>query len=345
MGNLFFGLTCISYIGLLYINLYKPRGTGDQMVGWGFVQLAFLGAYVINSSLLTLNLCYHHKFDWISESATTRNVIIGFGFLCQMAGCVYFTFINGDHHNISTLNVLGKLMIPYAVFWIPLLMLVPYAILLKPEWQNGLSQMVYKAPLFLACLIGLIFHFGREQLKHILTNHEAYNAQKLQQELNHIGFTNKTTDLLIYLYDGKDERLTEVALAKLKKNENLEKELQVMLSDWGANREFVSALVYLRKNKVVQVKEFVQPLNKTLEMLAEELKYRLQSFGAEEDYLKMLDVEGICTMLEVQFKAYSSEFRPNMLKIQAELDKEPKPNFLEIRNKYRAAVKKWLEAN
>jgi len=33
-----------------------------------------------------------------------------------------------------------------------------------------------------------------------------------------------------------------------------------------------------------------------------------------------------------------------MLKIQTELEKEPKPDFMEIRNQYRVAVKNWLDS-
>ena len=86
-------------------------------------------------------------------------------------------------------------------------------------------------------------------------------------------------------------------------------------------------------------------MNKTISRVSEELKYRLQSFGSENDFLELLNVDGLCIILDTHFKEYKDDFVSNMLKIQTELEKEPKPDFMEIRNQYRVAVKNWLDSH
>lgn len=78
-GNLFYAVTTLAYIGLAAVNLYKPNAAGERLVGWGFVLLGVLAAYVFCS--LLLNLANNGKLDWISASKASRNVLIGLGFL------------------------------------------------------------------------------------------------------------------------------------------------------------------------------------------------------------------------------------------------------------------------
>lgn len=58
----------------------------------------------------------------------------------------------------------------------------------------------------------------------------------------------------------------------------------------------------------------------------------------------MLHVDGICHILNTQFNTYRESFKPNMMKMQRELEVEPKPPFAEIHDHFKAAVKLWLDA-
>ena len=114
------------------------------------------------------------KFDWISDAKASRNIIIGMGWLCLTAGVVYSTMINVDWKNPNTATGLGLIMVFYGAIWIPLLMLVPYVLLLNPEWQNTLSPNFYKMPLVLGCFIGLAFHFlSNNQLGNLFRDEKA----------------------------------------------------------------------------------------------------------------------------------------------------------------------------
>ena len=131
-------------------------------------------------------------------------------------------------------------------------------------------------------------------------------------------------------------------LTKLKNKENLDAALINILNRCESDGDYLSVFTYLENNNVEQPELFIKPLNHAISVVATELKYSPQSFGVENEFLGMLNVDGICHILDKQFKAYRVNFRPNMLRIKKELDKEPKAGFIEIRNKYKAAVDEWL---
>ncbi len=346
LSNLIFILSCISYIALVAVNLYKPKGTGDQLVGWGFILFAVMAAYVICSLILTLHIALKGKFDWISESGSIKYVILGLGWLCLMAGAVYSTMINADWQNMGTANWLGIVMVRYGGIWIPLLTLVPFAILLNNEWYQNLSPTVYKIPLLAGCVIGLAFHFlSTSQSGKLFKNQKAVDKLQYDNELKQIGFTDSIVDLLYYMHKGTDPRLTQAALDKLKRKQNLESELVGILDKCDENYDYLRVIAFLENNRAEKPQLFIKPLNKAIFQISEELKYRLQSFSSENPFLELLNVDGLCNILSAQFESNKEDFTPNMLKIKAELDKEPKPEFLKIRNTYRSAVKNYLDKN
>lgn len=344
-GNAFYAFTALAYIGLVAVNLYKPNATGERLVGWGFIIFAILAAYVLCSLLLTLNLAINGKLDWISASKASRNVIIGLGFLCLMNGIVFVTMVNADANGASTANWLGLLVIRYGAIWMPLLMLAPFAILLNPEWLHAISPNYYKIPLMVACFIGFAFFaLGRQQLGGLFTDKKAVAAQKYQETMRLIEYSDDVADLLYYRLD-KDVHVREAALAKLKAKPDLESELLKVLDRYESDGDYRWVIIYLEDNKVEHPERFVEPLNRIVNRIAIEFQYRLQSFSDENGFLETLNVDGMCRVLDTQFKAYKADFRPNMMKLYSELEKEPKPDFLAIRNKYKAVVKNWLDSN
>ncbi len=343
LGKLLLAITSITYIALIAINLNKPKGTGDQMVGWGFVVVFVLTAFGICSLLLTINLASNGKFDWISASFISKFFIISVGWLCFTAGIVFITFINGDWHDSRSANWLGLILVHYGAIWIPLLMLVPYLILLNPEWQTALSVNVYKMPLLTGSIIGAAFLFlSNTQLSNLFRDKQAIANMRYEKSMMDIESEDRVNWLLYYMYKDTDFRLTQAALAKLKRIENLDSALIEILNSYESNWDYTRVYAYLENNKVEHPELFIEPLNHTISRVASELEFRLQSFSAEYDNLELLNVDGLCNILDTQFKVYKNEFRPNMLKIQEQLNKEPKPNFMEIRNRYKAAIDQWL---
>lgn len=344
-GNAFYAFTALAYIGLVAVNLYKSNATGERLVGWGFIIFAMLAAYVLCSLLLTLNLANNGKLDWISASKASRNIIIGLGFLCLMNGIVFVTMVNADANGASTASWLGLLVIRYGAIWMPLLMLAPFAILLNSEWAHAFSPNYYKIPLMVACFIGFAFFaLGRQQLGGLFTDKKAVAAQKYQETMRLIEYSDDVADLLYYRLD-KDVQVREAALAKLKAKPDLESELLKVLDRYESDGDYRWVILYLEENKLEHPERFVEPLNRIVNRIAIEFQYRLQSFSDENGFLETLYVDKLCRALDTQFKAYHADFRPGMEQLYSELEQEPKPEFLAIRNKYKAVVKSWLDSN
>lgn len=345
-GNTLYVLTVLAYLALAAINLYKPSATGERLMAWGFIIFGVMAAYVLCSLLLTINLAGNGKLDWISGIKTNRNILAGFGFLCLSYGVVFVTMVNTDTNGADTANWLGRLMIQYGAIWMPLLMLIPYAMLLKTDGQSAYLPNLYKIPLLAGCLIGLFFYVaGRSQLGALFTDKQAVIEKKYQESMSHIAFTDDTAGLLYYIQSDQDPRVRDAALTKLKAKKDLETELLGVLGEYEQNVYYVSVIAYLEDNQLEHPERFVEPLKLIIDRMAEELKYRLQSFGSEGGFLELLNVDGLCRVLDTRFKQYNADFRPNMLTMYAALEPEPKPDFLAIRNRYKEAVKRWLDSN
>jgi hypothetical protein len=345
-GNTFFTLTTLIYLAIVGVNLYKPSGSGERLVGWGFIIFGILIAYVLCSLLLTVNLAYSGKFNWISTSKGTRNLAIGAGYLCLTAGVVIVTMINVDGGNPNTLNWLGQVLLRFGAIWLPLLMLVPFAILLKTEGQVAIVPAFCKIALLLGCLIGLFFFvFPRQQMGKIFRNQKAIIEQEYHETMSRIGSEWTPTMTLLQFLDSDDARIRAAALERLKSKKDLDKDLVFLLNNCESNKANFWVINFLEEHKVEQPEMFVEPLNLIIQVAATEIKYRLQSFGDENGFLELLNVDGLCRVLNGQFKAFKADFRPSMIKLRAELEVEPKPDFLKIRNEYLAAVQDWLDAD
>lgn len=343
-GKLLLGLTIISYLALIGINLYKPKGTGDQLMGWGFIIMIVLAAYAICTLLLTINLTVTGKLDWITSSSGMKYLLIILGWLSLTAATLYPTMINADWQNMSNANWLGILFVRFGGIWIALLLLIPCIIMLIPEWQQTISPNLVKYLLLAGILIGLFFHFmSHERLGNLFKDQAVQDTLKYEKEMDLIRQDTSTIGLLYYTIKGTDPRLTQAALEKLKAKGNFESELQTMLNQCDENYDYLRVIAYLEKNMVNQPDSFVAPLNKTIYRVSEEVKYRLQSFGDEKPFLELLNVDGICHLLDNQFRPYREQFKTNMMKMQTELEAEPKPQFAEIRDRYKAAVQLWLD--
>lgn len=344
MSKLLLGLSIIAYIALVGINRYRPTGTGDQMVGWGFVIFGVLAMYALCSLMLTINLVYLGKFNWVSDSAATRNIIVGFGYLCHIVGIVYITSINLEWE-VETANWFGLIMVSYGATWMPLLMLVPYVLLLSANETKAILLSMYKIPLIMGCIIGLGFKFlSHEQLGALFRNKQAIANLKYETEMHYINAASNAGDLLYCVYKSSDERLTQAALTKLNTIENLDSALIGELNEYQVNGDYRWVIAYMENHKVQNAALFVEPLNKAIERLGDDLKYRIQG-NNEEDFLKTLNIVALCKTLDEQFRPYAKDFRPNMMLIQAALEKDPLPVYLEIWNKYREAVKKYLDTH
>ena len=358
-GNLFFGLTALVYFALIIFNLTKVTATGERLVGWGMLAFVLIAAYIISSLLLTISLASKGAFNWISDSLLLRNSAVAVLWLGLVAGVVFCTSIKADFSSATPVTgPMGWLNLPiyYGGIWLPLLMLVPYAILLSPGWRETLSPNLYKIPLIIGCTIGLVLI----AIPKIISMKQSMKAIKesdggdwaFNTSMRNINNYQEPTirGLLSYTHREQDERLRAAALAKIKSYENWETELISILNQKELS-DIYWVYAFLDGNKIEHPDSFIQPIKNSLAVLVPEVQKSLKDPASLT--LGYVNIEALCCVLDGQFKYSAALFRPDMSKLQevlafnppARTSKQNKQWFDETLSSYRAAINNWLDSN
>lgn len=349
IGYLIFGITLIIYIALSSFVLQPaPRG-GDYTIGYAYAAFTLIAAYGLSSLLLTINITASGGFNWISDSTFKRNAAVAILWLGTVAGVVYCTIGRTEYHKYYHLTGSVRLLsyiIYYGATWLPLLMLVPYFLFLKHEWQDTFFPNLFKIPLVLACVLGFLLLLTPKIMSDILLkpfkkldehelafNHAMKNIEKYQAVVS----------LLYYLGKEYDVPIRNAALSKIKANKNLENELIAILerlSPYGA-------YYFLDENKIEHPERFTEPIIKSFSTIIADM---------HEDIVNpykgvAFDVAILLRVLDGQFKGSIEVFKPHILKLQ-EVMKTPLAKNRYYGNteqcneaiyKNRKEVKNWLD--
>jgi len=344
-GYIFLVLTLLFYICLIFI---KPSAGHNDIIS-GFLLLAFYGIGFISSGMLTIKVVQHGGFDWVSAQSSTRNIIVGIAWISMTMA----TLICLDLEATSQPNELRQffhwLAKSKSLIWMPLLMLVPYFFLLNTDLRASVPPNAYKIPLMIGfgisalIVLGLLF-IGKKKK-------EPLDKSKLSYERAvEIIDNSPSGDPGIWQFAARnmDERVRKYALNKIKENQHWEKD---MINELNGNNRYYGVYAYLDGNRVEHPEQFIEPIKHNISDFAYKISSSIQppEFGSnnlDEDFFRYsVDVERLCRVLEEHFKDSSAVFRPNMIEVQKALELEPLNRHVEIRNKYRIAVKNWLEAN
>ncbi len=354
-GNLLFGLTLLTYIALSVFNIQKLNVPGERLVGASMIAFGLIAAYIVFSLFLTIAIASRGGFNWISTSASSRNIVIGILWFGMVAGVVFCSMLTTEYQNDQTTGIWRLISLPvyFGGLWLPLLMLIPYAILLNSGWRESLSPMIYKIPLWVGCITGILIMMTPKIVTTFgitIPRKQIDNNQVEADIKSTIDSQSSISDLLEYT-QYEDERYRIAAWAKIKSDPNWEGELIKLLEhdDEYGHHYFRFVYIFLDKNKVDHPDRFIAPINTSIATITAEVQRVLEKSFLYSPDLSVLNIDIMCRVLDDQFKDSSSVFRPNMLKLQEALDKPPleKPDsdndFTALRNNYRAAVKKWLE--
>ena len=144
IGYLLFGLTFLTYI-LIGMLALTPNPGGDQF-GHSYSAFVLIIAYGLCSLLLTINIAVNGGFNWISDSTLKRNVIVAILWVGMMA-IALCTLERTEYHKYYHFTGFARSMsifISYAAIWLPLLILIPYFLFLKPEWRDSVLRFCLK---------------------------------------------------------------------------------------------------------------------------------------------------------------------------------------------------------
>lgn len=353
-ANLLFALTTLAYLGLAVFNLQKTTPKGEYLVGSGLMMFGVLAMYVLSSLLLTVNITSKGGFNWLSATPSTRNVMVGILWVGMTAGVVFCAMLSTEYGLDRTTGIVRTLSIPvyFGSVWLPLLMLIPYAILLHPQWRDSLSPTLYKIPLVAACILGvIIFMIPKVVVAMNLQAPKQSQADWKKETLtNSIQNETSMETLLSYLND-EDEWVRQMAAEKIKKDPNYEDYLIKTLSrnDGYGHYDFYRVYMYMDQNQVDHPERFVEPINSSLLSISTEIPNILAKSFLYSGDLRTLNIDLIGKVLEAQFQNHSDAFRPNMLKIKEALDtpltqtSDKDPEFDGLLQQYKDSVQAWLD--
>lgn len=357
-GKLLLGFTFIVYITLALFNLQKVNASGERLMGWGMMAFGIVAVYVLCSLLLTIKVASSGGFHWISQTAATRNIAVGILWLGMVAGVAFCTMLRMEWNTDPTTGIVRSLIMPvyFGAVWLPLLMLVPYTILLNSGWRDSLSPVLFKLPLLVSCALGFLILMAPKlviALGITVPQKETVSPDQIFNNfVKSIDSQTSIDDLLKYAGD-QDERVRMAARDKIKARPDWENELISRLerNDEYGHLYFHGVYVFLDDNRVEHPDRFIEPVNTSIATITTEAQRVLKKSFLYTGDLSILNIDGVCRVLDEQFKDSSNVLRPNMLKLEEALEAPPleKPDtdrdFVDMRNRYRMAVENWLASN
>lgn len=345
-------LTTLAYIAVFIFVLQPIKATGERLVGWGFIALVLIIAYIISSLLLTISVTSKGGFNWMTGSATSRNIKVAFLWLGLVAAVVISLVARTEFpkgHITSGMPAVLSYPFYFGGLWMPLLMLVPYAFFLNPSLNNSLSPAVYKACLYTGCAIGylLLIASGFISSSGILKNYKSKEDIKLS--LQGIEYETSLTALLVLTGDDENEQVKAAALKKISERKNLEADLIAILeteNPWFFNWVYE----YLSTNQLKNPQQFIEPVRKSIPLLASTLYYEvLKNPWKGEGTYHLLNAEPLFTLLDKKFSSSKDAFKPEIIKLREIISAKPakrdgdKERFFAALNKYKAAIKDCLD--
>ena len=346
-SNLILGLMVLFYIALLLFNLNRFEGTGDQRVGT-YIGFLILLAYVVLSLILTISVAANGGFNWVSNTILWRHVGVGVLWLGIIAGVVISTMTKADisfGDKLSGIERLFALLLYHGAIWLPLLMLLPYASILNPEWRYALSPHLVNMSLLLGCAIGLITFAAQNKIAPwVGSKTDDYEINRTIRKIKHA----KSVTLPLYYIGDEDKRLKDAALNRIKQQENFEDEFLLIFKE-NLIHSISDVFDFWKDNKIEHPERFLQPINNALSKIISEFQEAIVNpYNAGLP----IDIEVMCRVFDQQFKDSYAVFKPNMLRLQEVLAKTPAKREIgdseEFNNKlniYRLALNNWLDAH
>lgn len=353
LANIITGLTFLIYFGFVIFNFSKPNLSGEQAMGYG-LGLAFFGiCFTVSSLVLMFVLGSKNVFDWVSPSIGKQNLLVWLGWLSFVAATFFCAAFKWEWHDGEFPMYLRRLSLAQAEIWLPLLMLVPAALLLNMERVAGTAPAFVKIPMILCFAISLIASMGllygwyksAEQAQR--NRIEAAIQENDKQHQEHLAFIASQTPtdpiLNILSLTGRfhDTDVRDSAIAKVKSHADWEAQLLALLDD---GYYYHYAYNFLDGNEVEHPELFVAPLNRSIRRMADEIRNDITDSNNLQDWhFEHFGIERLFRAIEEQFLLPGADYRPAVLELRKALD-TPKPaRFNHVRFSVIPIVDEWLE--
>ncbi|MEZ5043396.1 MAG: hypothetical protein R2828_26100 [Saprospiraceae bacterium] len=374
MAYISFALTLLFFFGITLINGYfsKPHRGEDGIALGMMLQVVVIG-FTICSLILTISIWWKGDFDWVSPQGRTRNLLVGFGWLCMVVAIFDSSFFaSGWYHGFP--DFFRLLVKRIGQIWMPLFMFFSCFFLLNTELKARVSPHFYKTPMAIAfglaalMVLGILFGWVRKQIEHKVAVREArqeeirkYGGDRswyFKTSMDFINAHNDTTITRLLSFTilnrdrdkGENDEIRKAAVAKIKSYEYWETDL-IRILERKEIGDIFNAYGFLEVNTLEHPEKFIIPIKNSITYVTAVTQASIKN--PDNFFLGSTNIAVLCHILEAQFKGRAAEFRPNMVRLQQVLDITPAKrsdkkyaqDFNEILQKYRLDVKNWLETN
>ena len=355
LGNILLVFLTLALIALIQLTS-SPAPGGDRGVGYAFAMILYGGALALFSGLLAWYAGKNGLFNWAPLAPHNRNLLIFIGWLVFFFGVAFSAMFRSEWHPGELPQWLKWLADAYASVWLPLLVLLPLAVLINSEKQAAAPELWVKIPFLIGMgictLIGVALLFGwfrasaRQNAAHIEYQQQREQSQH-QHHLDKIAAHQPTDPLVeILALTGRyhDADVRNAAIAKLKSHPDWEAELIRLLNETEWQSQVYQ---FIDGNEVPHPELFVEPINLSIRRCAEEIRRRITGANDLQDWhFEHFSIDRVLRAIDEQFsKVPGADFRPAVRELRAALD-TPKPErFNKVQFTTTREVDDWLKKN
>ncbi len=331
----FSGTTCLLLAALVASPLFtpfftlKPAGGNDEgATGYLMIIIAILHlGFLFFMALATLAIARNGGFDWISERAAVRNLVVWTG----LAAAVFTLFFCAVSKLApDDLPRWAQGLLAFGYYFIPITLVAAGFVLLNPAWRAAVPAVVYQWPLavlFVGSLAGagsflsIIIASNRQDAAQHEAQMQAVRDESQQADLNFIDSCDLKKDfpsLLTYTHRDRDPALRERALARIKSTPDWQQQLVFWLENKGA----IEAFTFLADNDVDDPKRLAEPVKTGVLSVADFVRERI---GYKNDVSQAYPHEfmsEVTLALEVvqKFEGLGVDYRPAVRALRAAFD-------------------------
>ena len=350
IGNI---LLVIALFVIYFLNtgaLAKPAPGGDYGVGYAWSQIILNLAFVIIMILVTIIIGAKNGFEWVSASKSTRFWLVTIGMLTAVFTSVVTTIFR---HEAGPAPFLMQTFSSFAPVAIPLVLILGGFILLNQGLRTSIPVAVYKWPLILVSLIGLVgtisatFSFmaasARNNAAAIKATQESYdeNDRRIMAEIDSNDVMNNLVFLLVFTGDNQPDEIKNRAVAKVKTHPQWESELiRLIQTEWAPE-----PFQFLAFNDVENPSLFLEPVRTGITIQADLIRKSIRNTSHPSNFYQgqfSWEVERIIKTVD-RFKGKGVDYVPAMKELRSAFD-EPsefeKPKWSCVK-----VLDKWIEKN
>lgn len=355
LGNILLVFLTLALIALIQLTS-SPAPGGDRGVGYAFAMILYGGALALFSGLLTWYAGKNGLFNWAPLPQPGRNWLIFAGWLTFFFAVAFSAMFRSEWHEGELPQWLKWLADAQASVWLPLLVLLPLAVLINSEKQAAAPELWVKIPFLIGMgictLIGLTLLFGwfRASARQNAAQIEYHQQREQSQHQHHLDkiAAHQPTDPLVEILalTGRfhDADVRNAAIAKLKSHPDWEAELIRLLNETEWQSEVYQ---FIDGNEVPHPELFVEPINRSIRRCADEIRRRITGANDLQDWhFEHFSIDRVLRAIDEQFsKVPGADFRPAVRELRAALD-TPKPErFSKVKFTTTREVDDWLKKN